>query len=102
MIVDSIDQNLDRLMETFNQVQTLLSDYDKKLLRVLARHEHDFVSAYKTHMSKVERELHYLKNKAMDQETRLAQDERILKLQKQLEWFRDELERLNQRKEANY
>ena len=53
-------------------------------------------------MSKVEKELHYLKNKATDQETRLAQDDRILKLQKQLEWFKDELDRLNANKETNY
>jgi hypothetical protein len=38
-------------------------------------------------MSKVERELKHLKGKAKDQEKRLASDERILRLEKQLAWF---------------
>ena len=50
----------------------MLGDYDKKLLKVLERHEQDFLAAYKTHMSKVEKELMYLKLKAKDQATRLA------------------------------
>ena len=58
----------------------LLSDYDRKLIRVVEKHEHDFLNAYKTHMSKVERELISLKAKAADQELRLANDERLLKL----------------------
>jgi len=53
-------------------MSALLSDYDKKLLKVLERHEHDFLAAYKTHMTKVEKELSYLKGKAKDQEKRLA------------------------------
>jgi len=47
-------------------MSALLSDYDKKLLKVLERHEHDFLAAYKTHMTKVEKELSYLKGKAKD------------------------------------
>ena len=58
----------------------MLSDYDTKLLSVVHKHEHDFLGAYRTHMSKVERELATLKAKAADQELRLANDERILKL----------------------
>ncbi len=44
----------------------LLSDYDSKLLAVVKKHEHDFLGAYRTHMSKVERELAALKAKAAD------------------------------------
>ena len=43
---------------------------------------------------KVEKELYYLKGKAKDQEHRLASDERILNLEKQLNWFSEELSRL--------
>ncbi len=53
-------------------------------------------------MSKVERELVSLKAKAAEQELRLANDERILKLQKNLNWFRDEVERLVKMKEDNF
>ena len=38
-------------------------------------------------MSKVERELLSLKNKAADQELRLKNDERIVKLEKSMQWF---------------
>lgn len=69
---------------------------------MVEKHEHDFLNAYKTHMSKVERELQSLKQKAAEQEQRLADDERILKLQKHLEWFREEVERLQRLREANF
>jgi hypothetical protein len=36
-------------------LKQLLSEYDKKLLRVIGRHEEDFMSAYRTHMGKVEK-----------------------------------------------
>lgn len=58
----------------------MLDDYDKNLVKVVEKHELDFLAAYKTHMQKVERELISLKNKAADQELRLKNDERILKL----------------------
>ncbi|CDW88332.1 UNKNOWN [Stylonychia lemnae] len=97
----NIEQNIDRLLDVHQQMSALLSDYDKKLLKVLERHEHDFLAAYKTHMTKVEKELSYLKGKAKDQEKRLAQDERILRLEKQLQWFQDELSRLQKKSEGN-
>lgn len=75
-----LSSNLDRLLELYASCQTLLGDYDKKLIKVVEKHEHDFLNAYRTHMSKVERELQGLKAKAADQEARLANDERIIKL----------------------
>ena len=66
------------------KLQSMISNYDKKLLAVLERHESDFLSAYKTHMMKVEKELLYLKNKAKEQEKRLVEDERIIWLEGQL------------------
>lgn len=40
-------------MEIFNEIDILLGDYDKKLLKVVEKHESDFIGAYRTHMSKV-------------------------------------------------
>lgn len=62
----NLDDNIDRLLSVHGQLQTLLYDYDKKLIKVLEKHETDFLAAYKTHMSKVEKELMYLKSKAKD------------------------------------
>lgn len=53
-------------------------------------------------MAKVERELLALTAKAKDQELRLANDERLIKLQSQLTWFRDELTRLSKMREENF
>jgi len=53
-------------------------------LNVIARHEDDFLAAYKTHMSKVEKQLQLLKDKARDQENKLNNDERIVKRERQL------------------
>jgi protein associated with RNAse G/E len=80
----------------------LLADYDKKIIKVVEKHEHDFLHAYKTHMSKVERELQQLKAKADEQELRLKNDERIVKLDKSLQWFRSEVDRLVKMKEDNF
>jgi hypothetical protein len=68
---------------------------------VLLKHEDDFLSAYKTHMMKVEKELFYLKNKATEQESRLAQDDRIVTLEKQQTWFADEMDKLRKMKADN-
>jgi hypothetical protein len=76
----TLQENLDKLIDLYQDCKVLLSDYDRKLIRVVEKHEHDFLNAYKTHMSKVERELISLKTKAADQELRLANDERLLKL----------------------
>jgi NhaP-type Na+/H+ and K+/H+ antiporter len=72
---------------------------DKLLSKVLQRHEEDFFNAFNTHISKVKRELEYLKHKADEQEEKMIEDERIVNLQKHLHWFLDENERLKTIKE---
>ena len=50
---------------------------------VIDRHEDDFLAAYKTHMSKVEKQLQMLKDKAKEQENKLNNDERIYLCEKE-------------------
>lgn len=88
-------------MESFVFLKQLISDYDKKLLNVISRHEDDFLAAYKTHMSKVEKQLLMLKDKAKEQEDRLNNDERIVKMEKQLGWYKGEFESLLKLKDKN-
>lgn len=45
-------------------------------------------------MVKIEKELEFLKNKSKEQEKKLKQDVRIVQLEKQLEWFQSEFEKL--------
>jgi hypothetical protein len=41
-------------------------------------------------MVKIERELHFLKLKAHEQDVKLTQDSRIIALEKQLKWLQNE------------
>lgn len=66
--VTEFDENLldqiEMLEEIYYDLHSMLSNYDERLKAVLDRHEQDFLSAYKTHMMKVEKELVTLKKKA--------------------------------------
>lgn len=68
---------------------------------MIQRHEDDFLAAYKTHMSKVEKQLQMLKDKAKEQEDRLNNDDRIVKMEKQLGWYKGEFESLLRLKDRN-
>ena len=70
-------------------------------MNVIVRHEDDFLAAYKTHMSKVEKQLQLLKDKAREQENKLNNDERIIRMEKQLAWYKDEFSNLLQLKDKN-
>ena len=59
------------------------------------------MAAYKTHMSKVEKQLQMLKDKAKEQEDRLNNDDRIVKMEKQLGWYKGEFESLLRLKDRN-
>ena len=89
-----IEQSVDHIIEKFSFLKQLLSDYDNKLMNVIVRHEDDFLAAYKTHMNKVEKQLQMLKDKARDQENKLNNDERIIRMEKQLVWYKEEFENL--------
>ena len=71
------------MLVNYSKLNTVISDYDQQLNSVLAKHEDDFLQAYKTHMMKVEKELLFLKNRATEQEGKLASDDRIVTLEKQ-------------------
>ena len=64
--LQNIELQVDNIIEKFAYLQQLISDYDTKLMNVIVRHEDDFLAAYKTHMSKVEKQLQMLKDKARD------------------------------------
>lgn len=69
------------MMNIQAHLMMLINDYDTKLGHVIKRHEEDFLSAYRTHMTKVEKQLQLLKEKAMEQESKLNNDERVISLE---------------------
>ena len=96
-----IDKDIDGILEIYVYLKSLMNDYDAQLMNVIGRHEEDFLTAYKTHMVKVEQQLQLLKDKAKEQENKLNNDERIVKMEKQLAWYRDEFTNLLKLKEKN-
>jgi hypothetical protein len=76
--------SLKTLSGFYESCRALVSDYDEQLIHVVEHHEKDFFTSYETHMKKTQRELTSLVAKARDQERRLEDDERIVRLQRQL------------------
>lgn len=96
-----MDVAVDKIFEVFINLKYLMHDYDNRLTSVVTRHEEDFLTAYKTHMVKVEQQMQLLKDKAQEQENKLNNDDRILKMEKHLGWCRNEFHQLLQAKERN-
>lgn len=99
--VVKIEDGIDNIMGEHAYLRVLIDDYDDKLHNVIKRHENDFLSAYRTHMTKVMKQLQLLKDKAIDQENKLNNDERIVRMEKNLEWYRHELSTLAEVKDKN-
>lgn len=57
---------------------------------VLEKREKEFLSAYQSHMIEVQKELLDLKRKANEKELKLQQDDKILSLEQELAWIREE------------
>lgn len=82
--------------DNYSKLNLLVGILDSKLDGVLARHEKDFLSAYRAHMYKVQRELQILKDRANVADSNLKRDNKINSLEAQLEWFREEAIRLGE------
>ena len=54
------------------KIKTQMKTFDTELVDVLAKHEDDFLHAYKLHMQKIEKELAQLKLKSKDQDSKLT------------------------------
>jgi len=52
-------------------------------------------------MTKVMKQLQLLKDKAVDQENKLNNDERIVRMEQNLDWYKSELSSLNDLKDKN-
>ena len=64
-----------------DQINTQITDLDMKLDDVLAKHEKDFLKAYRFHMLKVQEELSTLKQRANEKELKNKQDKKITALE---------------------
>lgn len=74
----------------------LVDILDTKLDGVLARNEKDFLSAYRAHMYKVQRELQILKDRANVADSSEKRDKKISDLETQLNFFKEDALRLGE------
>jgi hypothetical protein len=100
-VLDDIERNVDAILDTHKDIGNVLMTFTDKLVKVLSQHEEDFIYAYKMHMVKIEKELQFLKAKGQEQEIKLSQDVRIVGLEKQLKWFKNEFRGLLKVKDRN-
>ena len=63
---------------------------------MLQNHEKDFKAAYEGHMTKVKKELIYLRDKAIEAAGKVSNDDNITRLQSQIKWFQREALGLDQ------
>lgn len=100
--IEGVGQNVHQIQSTYKGIKKQMLTFDNDLVNVLAKHEQDFLNAYRLHMHKIEKELLALKNKSKDQDSKLTSDTRIITLEQQLVWFRNEYEGLlRQKKEQD-
>lgn len=86
----SYETSVKRIKEMGSQLDELIVFLDEKMDNVLEKREKEFLSAYQAHMIKVQKELLYLKRKANEKELKLQQDDKILSLEQQLAFIREE------------
>ena len=79
----------------YKELQEAVSQIDSHFVKALDSHEQDFLKAYKIQMSKVEKELRFLKNKQIEQATKLMKDEDIINLQTSIAYFKTQALNLN-------
>jgi hypothetical protein len=78
------------LKQYFEQLNTNIAGLDNRLGYMLKRHENDFFTAFKSHLFQLNSQLHELKNRHEENLMQIQRDETVIRLQKSMEWFRDE------------
>jgi hypothetical protein len=85
----------DNILRYYEQLSNHLEDLDVKLNGVIARHEKDFLSAFKTLMHQVQKEMKELRVKSDEQALMVQRDKVVKELQDSLEWFKSEALKLS-------
>lgn len=100
-LTDLVKQNKeansqDKISEYYGALKSQISTLDSHIDNVLQRHEQDFLNAFKCQMYNLYSQLKELKKKTDENELKLKRDEQINRLQKSMEWFREEAVKLGE------
>ncbi|CAG9328851.1 unnamed protein product [Blepharisma stoltei] len=88
--------NQDKISEYYSAIKSQISTLDTHIDGVLQRHEQDFLNAFKCQMYNLYAQLKELKKKTDENELKIKRDEQINRLQKSMEWFREEAVKLGE------
>ena len=72
------------------ELDSLVDEMQGKIDKVLRKHEMNFLESYRTHMRHITRELDKYKKALNEKEYSSRRDDRVIKLQENLEWFKNE------------
>mmetsp|Transcript_27163 Transcript_27163/g.48747 ORF Transcript_27163/g.48747 Transcript_27163/m.48747 type:complete len:348 (-) Transcript_27163:633-1676(-) len=95
-ILDASIPQAEQINGLYSQIQSNISDLDKKVSNILTQHEADFLNVYRGHMFNIQKEMRALKDKADAEESKRKKDELVVKLEHERDWFRNEAVRLDE------
>lgn len=81
---------------SIRELGLLVDQIDAQFERVLQNHAKDFRQAYEGHMTKVKKELEFLRAREREAAGKLSNDDNITRLQAQIKWFQREAGVLDQ------
>ncbi|CAM9827784.1 unnamed protein product, partial [Phaeothamnion confervicola] len=84
-----------RLREEHSRLQEVVKSLNQKIGGVMAKQESDFLAAYRAHMYTVQKELQALRQRVVDAESALQQNDKVQRLEDECEWYRREALRLD-------
>lgn len=84
------------LSEAMTLLSTTAQGLEGRVNVLLSQHEEEFFSAFRAHMTKLQKHVQYLQECADEQKNLLERDLKVRTLQQELEWFVKEAVRLDQ------
>ena len=90
------DCNLpDNIYGLFSQLNSKISTIDSQIGAILEEHELEFLSAYKLHMTEIQKEIQVLRLSITKEEIKRKRDEEIVARERERDWFKNEALRLD-------
>ena len=83
------------IYETHQKLINLIENIDQNVQKTLEKQENEFFFAYRSHMSRVQIDLKLLKKQIEDEEILRDGNDKIIRLEKELAWFKKETENLS-------
>ena len=84
------ESSRERITDYYSQLHSQVQRLDSKVEEILAKHELDFMSAFKVHIFGLQKQLLELRRQLQEKETTLYKDQQIQSLSNTVKWFHEE------------